>query len=103
MLPLLLDPLLTKSITCIIAQYVCDTVIYITVRALNGNKMECKVLEHEETARSLKAVVAQREGICIGDLRLIFKGKIVNDTDVLWDVGVRAGMTLMSAIMLRGS
>eukprot|EP01084_Bolivina_argentea_P261657 442282_1 len=73
-------------------------VIY--VKSLNGNKNKLTV-DVDCTVKGVKIELQIKEGIPAERLRIIFKGKLLNDTDVLRDKGVEPGMTLHSAIMLR--
>eukprot|EP00483_Globobulimina_turgida_P004686 UN04695 len=75
--------------------------MFIHVKSLNGNKNQINV-DEDATVKQVKLILQEKEGIPAEQLRIIFKGKLLNDTDKLKDKGVEAGMTLHSAIMLRG-
>eukprot|EP00483_Globobulimina_turgida_P012467 UN12490 len=75
--------------------------MFIHVKSLNGNKNQINV-DEDATVKQVKLILQEKEGIPAEQLRIIFKGKLLNDTDKLGDKGVEAGMTLHSVIMLRG-
>ena len=99
-----------------------QSIMFIHVKSLNGNKNQINV-DEDATVKQVKLILQEKEGIPAEQLRIIFKGKLLNDTDKLKDkgvdcgwterarkfaicfslcLGVEAGMTLHSAIMLRG-
>ena len=75
--------------------------MFISIKSLNGNKSEINV-EEDATVKQVKLILQEKDGIPAEQLRIIFKGKLLADEDKLKDKGVEAGMTLHSAIMLRG-
>ncbi len=92
-----------KPIQLLIAEYAYEkpSPIHLTVKCLNGNKNEM-VVEWDATVKDVKMVLQATDGIPSERLRLIFKGKLLYDTDKLKDKGVESGMTVFSAIMIRG-
>ena len=78
-----------------------DTTARIYIKSLNGTKSEIKVNLDGDIA-AVKGILQEREGIPSEQLRIIFRGKLMQDKDKLKDKGIKANDTLHSAIMLRG-
>ena len=75
--------------------------IKITIKSLDGNRRELEV-ESSSTIKSVKKQLEEIEGIRADQLRLIFKGNLLHDNEVLSNKKVENGSLLHSAIMLRG-
>ncbi|ETO28331.1 hypothetical protein RFI_08802 [Reticulomyxa filosa] len=58
--------------------------MFISVKSLNGNKNEINV-DDDATVKQVKLILQEKEGIPSDQLRIIFKGKLLNDTDKLKD------------------
>jgi hypothetical protein len=54
------------------------------------------------TVYDLKQEVAQREGIEIQQIRMIYGGHQLNDTQILLDTKIKAGETIHLVLSLRG-
>ena len=76
--------------------------MFIYVKSLYGDKYQINV-DEDCTVKEVKLIYQEKEGIAATELRIIFKGKLLNDTDKLRERGVKAGMTLHTVIMLRGT
>ena len=75
--------------------------IKITIKSLNGNKSELQVAKNS-LVKNIKVQLEEIEGIKAAQLRLIFKGKLLLDTETLDGRGVKNGDLIHSALMLRG-
>lgn len=53
---------------------------------MNGNKNEINV-DDDATVRVVKQILQEKEGIPSEQLRIIFKGKLLNDSDTLCSKG----------------
>ena len=60
--------------------------MFIHVKSLNGNKNQINV-DEDATVKQVKLILQEKEGIPAEQLRIIFKGKLLNDTDKLKDKG----------------
>ena len=60
--------------------------MFIYIKSLNGNKSEINV-DDDATVRQVKLILQEKEGIPAEQLRLIFKGKLLNDQDKLKERG----------------
>lgn len=58
----------------------------IMIKALNGNKNELTI-DEEATVKQIKQILQEQDGIDAKQLRIIFKGKLLLDTDCLKDKG----------------
>merc|ERR1711964_426085 len=71
----------------------------IMVKFLNDDdktsKYQIKINDHT-TSKDIKRNLAERNDLPLSHIRLLFRGKLLNDVDRLRDKGVRAGMTLHS-------
>eukprot|EP01084_Bolivina_argentea_P199443 341269_1 len=56
-----------------------------------------------ETVKQLKLWLQEQEEIPTEQLRLIYKGKLMNDVDLLSERGISVGDTVHVSVMLRGS
>ena len=61
--------------------------MFIHVKSLNGNKNQINV-DEDATVKQVKLILQEKEGIPAEQLRIIFKGKLLNDTDKLCDKGM---------------
>lgn len=61
--------------------------MFIHVKSLNGNKNQINV-DEDATVKQVKLILQEKEGIPAEQLRIIFKGKLLNDTDKLKDKGL---------------
>ena len=75
--------------------------IKITIKSLNGNKNEI-IVDSRETIKNIKILLQEIEGIRYDQLRLIYKGKLLKDTEKLNEKNIFSGSLVHSAIMLRG-
>jgi len=74
----------------------------IVVKLLNGNKCEIEV-DEDTTVQQVKMKVEEKEGFPSVMMRLIFRGKLLNDPSKLKELGVKEGMTLHSTtVMISG-
>ena len=64
--------------------------MFIHVKSLNGNKNQINV-DEDATVKQVKLILQEKEGIPAEQLRIIFKGKLLNDTDKLKDKGMAIG------------
>ena len=60
----------------------------IIVKSLNGNKNEIEV-EEDITVRALKKILEEKDGVHADQLRLIFRGKLLNDQEKLNEKGIK--------------
>ncbi len=60
--------------------------MFLTVKSLNGNKNEINV-DDDATVKQVKLILQESDGIPSEQLRIIFKGKLLNDGDKLKDKG----------------
>ena len=61
--------------------------MFIHVKSLNGNKNQINV-DEDATVKQVKLILQEKEGIPAEQLRIIFKGKLLTDTDKLKDKGM---------------
>lgn len=73
----------------------------ISVKTLVGTKVEFNV-DDNATALVLKQMLEEKQGIQVSQIRLIFKGKQLNDEDVLAAKDVVAGSVVHMVLQLRG-
>ena len=67
-----------------------DEEIVITIKQLNGNKEKLKV-NKDATVKLLRLLLVEKLGIPLDGIRLIQKGKLLNDTQQLDQIGVIDG------------
>ena len=73
----------------------------IFVRTITGKTMTVDVSETENVA-GLKRMIAEREGIPAGEMRLIFAGKELNEERALSDYNIGKASTVHLVLRLRG-
>ena len=73
----------------------------IYVKSLNGVKNELEINDQTK-AKDIKIMLQEKVGIDPAQLKIIFGGKLMNDTDIIVEKGIKNLMTLHSVIMLRG-
>ena len=78
--------------------YDTDKEMLVDVTALNGNRGKVKV-DKNATVKDVKFILEHKEGIPAEQLRLIYKGKLLCDSDKLEDKGYKSGERMFSAIM----
>jgi ubiquitin C len=78
-----------------------DDMMKIVIKSLNGNRNELRVSKTEKV-KQVKILLQELEGIRYDQIRLIFQGKLLSDTDSLESRGVHDNDLVHSALMLRG-
>jgi len=73
----------------------------IIVKTLTGHRLQFEITD-TMTVYDLKQEVAQREGIEIQQIRMIYGGHQLNDTQILLDTKIKAGETIHLVLSLRG-
>eukprot|EP01084_Bolivina_argentea_P263791 446616_1 len=70
--------------------------ILINIKSLNGNKITLKT-RTDATILLIRYMLLERCGYSLETIKLIYKGKLLNDTDRLCDIGVQDGGTIHQA------
>ncbi len=73
----------------------------VNIKTLSGRKLALD-LDTKQKVIEVKETLQAKEGIPKDQIRLIYKGKVMNDEMTIEESNVAAGETLMMAIHLRG-
>jgi hypothetical protein len=92
---------------CFVYDCVCsilrETPVQLFVKTLNASTITIDVTLND-TVQSLRLKIQKREGIlCYESMRLIHNGKNLNDSEILWDCGLRNERTIHLMLRLSGS
>ena len=88
----------------LIQSYSNGTEMNIYIKSLNSNGKRCLIsVNWSTTIHQIKHRLYCIDGIPVDQLRIIFNGKLKNDTDTIRSINIKQGMTLLSAVMLRGN
>ena len=73
----------------------------ITIKTLSGRKLSLD-FEPTQKVEDIKNALQEKEGIPIGQIRLIYSGKILKDELTIQEANIIPGTTLMMMMHLRG-
>jgi len=73
----------------------------VNIKTLSGRKLALD-LDTQQKVIEVKETLQSKEGIPKEQIRLIYKGKVMNDEMTIEESNVAAGETLMMAIHLKG-
>ena len=73
----------------------------VNIKTLSGRKLSLDLYPGQKLIE-VKETLQAKEGIPKEQIRLIYKGKVMNDEMTIEDSNVNAGETLMMAIHLKG-
>lgn len=75
--------------------------MFVTVKTLTGRKLSFEV-DETTTFGTLKELISSKEGIEIPQIRMIFRGHMVNDLQKVSESGIKAGDIIHLVLSLRG-
>ena len=73
----------------------------IFIKTLTGRK-QALTFEGSDTVEAVKQALMEKEGIDVGQIRLIFSGKQLADANSLESYSIGAGATIHMVLQLRG-
>ena len=73
----------------------------IYVKTLTGRKIPFDV-ETDQQIIKIKEYIQEKEGVLIDQIRLIYSGRQLNDTDTINDYNIQPGSIMHMVLSLRG-
>jgi hypothetical protein len=73
----------------------------VNIKTLTGRKLQLEVTE-DMSVYDLKLLVSENQGIEIPQIRMIYGGSQLNDTELLSNTKLKAGDTIHLVLSLRG-
>ena len=73
----------------------------IYIKTLTGRKIPLNV-ETDQQIIKIKEYIQEKEGVLIDQIRLIYSGRQLNDTDTINDYNIQPGSIMHMVLSLRG-